>query len=160
MFVHQMEVYIQKNIKCSYLNELKQKELFVVLGAEYSEVELVELFYPVSGGSIDFKSRIMENYSYGLGVNELAHKFGMSYSPFLRKFKKEFGMPAQEWMLKQKAKHIKLRLSIPSTKISDIVREFDFTDLPHFIRFCRKQYGCTPNELRESVNRSKIEQYE
>lgn len=160
MFVHQMEVYIQKNIKCSYLNELKQKELFVVLGAEYSEVELVELFYPVSGGSIDFKSRIMENYSYGLGVNELAQKFGMSYSPFLRKFKKEFGMPAQEWMLKQKAKHIKLRLSIPSTKISDIVREFDFTDLPHFIRFCRKQYGCTPNELRESVNRSKIEQYE
>lgn len=160
LFIRQMEVYINKDIKCKYLNELKQKELFVILGYEYPEIELIELFYPVAGGSIDFKTRIMENYKYGFGVNELAQKFGMSYSPFLRKFKEEFGMPAQEWMLKQKAKHIKLRLSIPSTKISDIVREFEFTDLPHFIRFCRKQYGCTPNELREHVRQSKIEQNE
>lgn len=156
LFAHQMEMYIARGIKCNRFNELKQKELFLVLEAEFPKIELLELFYPVSGGSIDFKTRIMENYSYGLGVNQLAEKFGMSYSPFLRKFKSEFGMPAQEWMLKEKAKHIKLRLSIPSTKVPDIVREFKFTDLPHFTRFCRKQYGCTPNELKESLKIHKI----
>lgn len=152
-----MEKYIDKEIKCRFLHELKQKELFVIMGAEFAERDLVELFYPISGGNIDFKTRIIENYRYGLNVNELAEKFGMSYTSFLRRFKKEFGETAQDWMLKQKAKHIKLRLSIDTATISDIVKEFDFTDTSHFVRFCRKHYDCTPTELIKSVRFRKTE---
>lgn len=159
-FAKLMEIYIDKEIKCSYLHELKQKELFVLIGAEYTERELVELFYPISGGNIDFRTRILENFRYGLDVSELAERFGMSYSPFLRRFKKEFGIPAQEWMLKQKAKHIKLRLSIHSTTVQDIIREFNFTDVPHFIHFCNKQYGCTPKELIKNIRTNSIEEKE
>ena len=157
-FVELMEMYIDKGIKCRFLHELKQKELFVVMGAEYAERDLVELFYPIAGDNIDFKTRIMENYRYGLDINVLANKFGMSYSSFLRRFKKEFGIAAQDWMLKQKAKHIKVRLSIPTTTISDVVREFDFTDTSHFVRFCHKYYGCTPTELVKAIRSTKIEE--
>lgn len=157
-YVCLMEKYIEKDIKCRFLHELKQKELFVVLGAEFSARELVELFYPVSGGNIDFKTRIIENYHNGLDINELAEKFGMSYSPFLRRFKKEFGETAQYWMLKQKAKHIKASLSVPTVTISDIVKEFDFTDTSHFVRFCRKHYQCTPTELVRAVRTKNIEE--
>lgn len=156
-FTTLMEEYIEKDIKCKYLHELKQKELFILLGVEYAHKDLVELFYPVAGGSIDFKTRIMENYRHGLEVAELAKKFGMSYSSFLRRFKKEFGEPAQEWMLKQKAKRIKARLSISTTTISDIIREFDFSDSSHFVRFCRKYYRCTPTELVKSIRDNKTE---
>lgn len=156
-FASLMEMYIEKGIKCRFLHELKQKELFVIMGAEFAEKELVELFYPIAGGNIDFKTRIMENYRYGLEVNELAKKFGMSYNAFLRRFKKEFGENVQDWMLKQKAKRIKARLSIPSVKISAIIKEFDFTDTSHFVRFCRKHYGCTPTELANSVRANKTE---
>lgn len=154
-FINLIEQYIGKNLRCSYLHELKQQELFVLLGAEFTERQLVELFYPVSGGNIDFRSRVIEHYRNDLEVSELSQKFGMSYSSFLRRFKKEFGEPAQEWMLKQKAKHIKLRLSIPSTTISDIIREFDFSDSSHFTRFSRKYYGCTPTELIKVLRNTK-----
>lgn len=157
-FSQLMERYIQQDIKCRFMHELKQKELFILLGAEFPKRDLIELFYPVSGENLDFKIRIMENYQHGFEVSELAKNFGMSYSPFLRKFKKEFGMPVQEWMLKQKAKHIKLRLSMPGTTVPDILREFGFSDLPHFIRFCHKYYQCTPRELVASLKSSKREQ--
>lgn len=156
-FAELMEEYIRKGIKCRFLHGLKQKELFVIMGAEFSDRDLAELFYPIVGGNGDFKTRIIESYRYGLDVNELANKFGMSYTPFLRRFKKEFNETVQEWMLKQKAKHIKLRLSIPTTTISDIIKAFNFTDASHFVRFCRKYYGCTPTELLNSVRNKKIE---
>lgn len=150
-FVKLMESYLYTDIKCHQLHEMKQKELFLLLGSEYTERELLELFYPSIGGNVDFKSRVLESSRHGIDVAELANTLSMSYSPFLRKFKKEFGEPAKEWMLKQKAKHIILRLSIPTTTIADMVQEFGFTDLPHFIRFCHKHYGLTPKELVKSI---------
>lgn len=154
-FAKLMAAYIDKDVKCHFLHELKQKELFVIMGVEFAQRDLVELFYPIADGNVDFKTRIMEHYHYGLDVCELAEKFGMSYSPFLRRFKREFNETVQDWMLKQKAKHIKVRLSIPSVTIQTIIKEFDFTDSSHFTRFCRKQYGCTPTELVHSVRGTK-----
>lgn len=151
MFANLVENYLTTSIKCSYLHQLKQKELFVIMNSIYSRNELLELFYPIIGGSIDFKSRILDCYSYNTSVIELANKFGMSYTSFLRKFKSEFGETVQTWMLKQKAKHIKLRLSLPETTISDIIREFGFTDAPHFTKYCRRQYGCTPTVMIHQI---------
>lgn len=151
MFAELMENYLITNVKCSYLHELKQKELFVVMGSNYTQRDLLELFYPIAGGNIDFRSRVLENYNNEISVYELAQKFGMSYTNFLRKFKIEFGESVQDWMLKQKAKHVKLRLSIPTTTIADIIREFGFTDASHFTKYCRKQFGCTPTELIKQI---------
>lgn len=150
-FVKLVEEYIKLGIKCHYLHEMKQKELFIIMGAEFSEYQLLELFYPIVGGDIDFKSRILENYHYGVEVLELANILGMSYSPFQRRFKKEFGESTREWMQKQRAKHIKLRLSLHTTTISDVIREFGFTDSSHFVRFCHRYYGLTPKELIKSI---------
>lgn len=152
-FADLIEKYISSNIKCRYLHELKQKELFVIMGASYNIRDLLELFYPISGGNFDFKTRVMESYDTFKSVNELAKKFGMCYTSFLRKFKAEFGETVQEWMLKEKAKHIKLRLSLPETTIADILTDFNFTDAPHFTKYCKKQYGCTPTELIKELRR-------
>lgn len=146
-----MEEYISKELRCSYLHELKMKELFILLNVEYSEKELAEFFFPLVASNTDFKIRVAESYRHDLDVTRWAEEFGMSYSPFLRRFKKEFGEPVLVWMLKQKAKHIKLRLSIPSTTISDIIRDFNFTDTSHFCRFCRKHFDCTPRELIQTI---------
>ena len=151
MFADLMENYLTTNVKCSYLHELKQKELFVLMGSDYTRAELLELFYPIAGGSIDFRSRVLENFTNEISVFELAQKFGMSYTNFLRKFKAEFGESVQDWMLKQKAKYIKLRLSVPTTTIADIIQEFGFTDASHFTKYCRKQFGCTPTELIKHI---------
>lgn len=156
-YVELVEDYISGDIRCRFLHELKQKELFVVMTWEYTHLQLLELFYPILGGNIDFKSRVMERYKGKMSAKELAQGFGMCYSGFMRKFKLEFGLSVQEWILKQKAKHIKLKLSLPNTTITDILHDFGFSDGSHFSRFCRKHYGCTPKELIKHIRGNKIE---
>lgn len=151
MYAQLMENYINTDIRCSFLHELKQKELFILMSRSYSQRELLELFYPIAGGNINFKSRVLENYREDISVKELAARFGISYSVFLRKFEAEFGMCVQEWRLKQKAKHIKLKLSIPSTTIADIIIEFNFSSPSHFTKFSKIHYGCTPTELIKNI---------
>ena len=150
-FANIMEYYIDTELRCSFMHELKQKELFILMSNSYSPNELIEFFYPIVGSNPDFKSTIFEMYSEGLSVQQFAQKFGMSYTGFLRKFKAEFGEPVQDWMLKQKAKHIKLKLSIPGTTISDIVNQFQFTDASHFTKYCHKYFGCTLSALIKQI---------
>ena len=142
---------VAKKMPCDYLYDLKQKELFIILTYNYTRKELAEFFYPVLGYGTSFKQRFQAIYKNGLSISEIASKMNMSLRTFSRKFYVEFGEPARYWLLKQKAKNIKLKLSIPGTTISDIILEFDFTDMSHFTKFCKHFYDCTPAELMRQI---------
>ena len=153
LFEEQMVSYllVAKKMPCDYLYDLKQKELFIILTYNYTRKELAEFFYPVLGYGTSFKQRFQAIYKNGLSISEIASKMNMSLRTFSRKFYVEFGEPARYWLLKQKAKNIKLKLSIPGTTISDIILEFDFTDMSHFTKFCKHFYDCTPAELMRQI---------
>lgn len=150
-FVRNMEEYINNNMRCAYLHKLKQRELFILMQYCYTRQQILELFFPVVGSGTDFRSWVLENYKIDVSMRELAQRCNMYEKTFSRKFKREFGTSFRDWMLKQKAKQVKLKLSIPRTTFSDIVREYKFADMSHFYRFCKEQYGCTAIEFQKTL---------
>ncbi len=144
--------YIDYRINLSQMCELKFYELFLLLRKFYDKEELSNLFHPVLGKSPDFKEKVIYNYQKVNNVEELAKKLGMSRTNLDVKFKKEFGMSPLQWMLKQKAKHIKFSMLEPENTLTDIMHKFNFNSPTHLNRFCKQQFGCSPSELRKKLN--------
>lgn len=141
--------YIKDGITCRILHESKQMELSMILREYYSFDELSSFFKPFLKNSKDFEKLIMKNYLNMKGVKEFVDLSGLNVSTFNRKFKKHFGMTPYQWMIRQKSKHIYHNLTISDKSISEIMREYDFSDASHFNRYCKSMFGLSPTELRK-----------
>lgn len=150
LFISGMEEYIKEGIKCSYLHQLKQRELFILLQYCYTKEEVIKLFYPILGKP-SFHSWVVENYKPEMSITELASQCNMAERTFSRKFVETFGITFRSWMLKQRVKHIKLRMSMPGASFKDIMNDFGFSNSSHFARFCKDNYGMTPSALVENL---------
>lgn len=144
--------YLQSGMNCRHMHEIKLLELFLLLRGFYKKEELANLFHPIIGKSMDFRSLIMENYLKVEHVDDLARIVGMGRTSFNNKFREEFGTSPHQWILKQKAKHIRFKLAEPGSTLSDIMRLYKFNSATHFTRFCKQQFGCTPSELLRQLH--------
>lgn len=158
-FEETMAAYLQsdKPELCNCLRVLKQQELFILLTYNYTKKELTDFFYPVMSYITNFKQNFLAHYRSGLTIGEIASKMNMSMRNFSRRFCQEFGMNARQWLLDQKAKSIKVKLSVPGVTIADIIIQYDFTDLSHFTKFCKHYYGCTPAVLCCRIQGEKVD---
>ncbi len=150
-FLDLMTYYLRNGMNCNHLHDLKGQELFLIFRGFYTKEELSNLFYQVIGKTIDFKGMIMKSYRGVDNINELASLFNMSRANFDSKFKEEFGMPPYQWLLKQKAKHVKYALADPDITLSDVMNKYNFNSPTHFNRFCKQQFGCSPTELIKTL---------
>lgn len=150
-FAELFKTYIESDIRCMYLHELKQKELFIIMEYAYTHRQQMEFFYPILGEDIKFRNKVLRIAHEQLTVEQYAIQLNMTTRTFARKFKDEFGQTTQQWLLQHKMSQIKLRLSLPSVNISTILHEFKFSDASHFYRFCRTHFGCTSKELIEQL---------
>lgn len=146
-FLDLLIYFLDYDINCEHFHEIKQQEMFLIFKWFYTREELARLFYPMIGKSMNFKALVLENYLKVANVEELAKLSNMGRSNFDARFRKEFGMPARQWVLKQKANHIRYHLAEPSATIGDTMHRFGFNSATHFTRFCKQQFGCTPTEL-------------
>ena len=151
VFLNQLIYYLDQGVKCEHFHELKSQEMFLIFRWFYTREQLALLFYPIIGQSLDFKTFILDNHLKVKNINELSDLSMMGRSGFDVKFKKEFGMPPGQWLLKQKAKHIKIHMSMPGVTISDLLIKFDFNSATHFTRFCKQHFGCTPSKLMAAL---------
>lgn len=151
-FLNTLIEYLQCGMNCKHMHEVKQLELFLLLRGFYRKEELANLFYPIIGQSIDFRSLVMENYLKVDHVDELARIARMGRTNFNNKFREEFGTSPHQWILKQKAKHVRFKLSEPGSTLSDVMRMYKFNSATHFTRFCKQQFGCTPTDLLRQLN--------
>ncbi len=101
--------------------------------------------------SVDFKSFVMANYLKVESVEEFARLGGYNVSTFRKKFKAHFNESAYQWILKQKSKHIKYKISIENVAFKDIMDEYGFATPAHFNEYCKTHFGMTPSQLRESL---------
>lgn len=146
-FIDLLLFYLQNNVNCEHLHEIKQKEMFLIFKWFYTKNELSLLFHPLSSKYYEFKCLVMENYEQANDVSELAALIGMSRTRFDVKFKEEFGTSARQWMLKQLAHKIQYAANEPGITIDMLIHRFNFNSTVSFIRFCKAQFGCTPKEL-------------
>ena len=156
VFLEQLVYYLNQRVACEHYHELKQQEMFLILRWFYSKEQLAQLFYPIIGQSISFKSFVLENHMKVRNSHELSDLWIMGRSSFDTKFKQEFGEPPGQWLLKQKAKHIKIHMAMPGINISDILIKFDFNSATHFTRFCKQQFGCPPSELMAKLQAEEL----
>ena len=150
-FLGQLIYYLNQGVRCEHFHELKVQEMFLIIRWFYTKEQIAQLFYPIIGQSLDFKTFVLDNHLKVKNINELANLSMMGRSSFDIKFKKEFGMPPGQWLLKQKAKHIKIHMSMPGITISDLLIKFDFNSATHFTRFCKQHFDTTPSKLMTAL---------
>lgn len=148
-YLNLLNIYLSKRISCMYLHEIKAKELFFIFKITYSIQECAQLFYPIIGKSMDFKSQVLKKYLLVKSVAELAYECGYSISVFRNRFIDEFGMPPYTWMQQQTSRRISVRLYQPDIPLKNIADEFHFSSLGHFIKFCKNNLGDTPAKIRK-----------
>lgn len=140
---------LKKRINYPHLHETKERELFLLLRGFYSKEELAKLFYPIVGKELDFRNFILQNYRKVESVKELISLSNMGRTCFFSKFKKEFGAPVKQWMLKQNNERLLEKASEPGITIKKLMDDCGFESPSYFNHYCRKQFGCTPQKIIE-----------
>lgn len=146
-FLESMISYFESGVNCMHLHALKEKELFIILRSYYREEEVVNLFYDIIGGDINFRGAVISNVDKAKDRKELASLLNISVSDLVRRFKQEFGEPVYSWLMKHKKRRILERVSLPGVSIKDIIYDFNFSSGANFNRYCKRNFGLTPTEL-------------
>lgn len=146
-----LKTYLVEGISCRHLHEIKQKELFLIFRTHYSKEDLAQLFFPMLGKSLDFRSKVMAYYPDAKTVRDLAGLCRYSEGHFSDLFIAEFGEPPYKWMQKQKAKHIIGRLAQNDVSLKEIADEFSFSSQSHFNRYCKSQFGEPASKVRQNL---------
>lgn len=141
---------LEDRIGDTYFHELMKKELFFFLRAYYSKEELATFFYPLLGKNMDFKELVMSNYLQIKDLSEFADKANMSLPTFKRHFQETFGQSAHKWITERKSEWIYKDILLTDMPISEIGEKYHFLSLPYFSVFCKKQFGLSPQKIRES----------
>jgi AraC-like DNA-binding protein len=146
-------VYYQKNeITSSYLHEVKEKEVFLMLKVFYTKQEVARFLKPLLGEDLDFKTYVMKQYTNAKNVDALAKLCNMSTRTFARRFKQYFNDSPYRWILKQRSSHIKMLLADSNISMHAIIKEYGFSSPAHFTTYCKRQFGVTPSVYRNSAN--------
>lgn len=146
-----LKTYLIDGINCLHMHEIKQKELFLIFRTHYSKEDLAQLFFPMLGKSLDFRSKVIARYTDAKTVRDLAAFCSYSEGHFNELFIAEFGESPYKWMQKQKAKHIIGRLAQPEVSIKEIADEFSFSSQSHFNRYCKAQFGEPAAKVRQNL---------
>lgn len=149
--------YLEDGIPMEKLSEIKLKELFLLLKHFYLLPELVTLFHPLICRLDHFRQAILDNWRCVSNSRELIRLMNMRRSSFERRFRKEFGCSAHQWLLRQRADQVQKSLADPDITIEEVRRHHHFNSATHFVRFCRSQFGCTPTDLGKRLLSEKVE---
>ena len=118
----------------------KREELFYLLKTVYPSKDLGHFFYLLANHPSEFEKQVAENYMKVKNVKELANLMGYGINSFRVKFKENFGIPAYQWLLNEKAKRILKCLTTEGEDFKSIIDDFDFSSHSHFYKFCKTQF--------------------
>ncbi|MGL5262303.1 MAG: helix-turn-helix domain-containing protein, partial [Bacteroides sp.] len=148
-----MDFYLDNRLQCRHLHSIKLQEVFFTFRGFYKKEDMISFFAPILNKTVDFKDFVIANYQKVKTVEELSSLYGCSLRSFNRKFKQHFDDSPYNWMLRQKAKHVKAQLLTPGIEFSEIIKEFKFSSASHFSTYCKKQFGVTPRDIRKTVQK-------
>ncbi|MDR0430935.1 MAG: AraC family transcriptional regulator [Tannerellaceae bacterium] len=155
-FINDIAKSLELDFDQTEIQQLKHEELICLLSSTYTAEEMASIFYPIAGKSYDFRKLILKNYLKIKNIEDLVQCTGLKRKTFDRQFTNEFNVAPYQWILNQKAKHIKYALSETTDKMSCIMKKYGFSIAPHFTRFCREQFGFSPMELRKKLQRARL----
>ena len=129
-------------ISCSYADQLqKQSDSYGYL-IERAMQGLYEMM-------MDY---IEEHLKENLDLNELSHIFHVSKYHISHVFKDETGISVHQYILKKRLDACKSAIR-SGDKITSVYPVFGFRDYSAFYRAFRKEYGISPKEYREMLEK-------
>lgn len=156
VFLSSIDLYTNMPPNCFNYQELKRLELLILLKIRYPQSRFSYLLPPEDLPEFNFRSLILNNYKTVKNVKELANLTNTSMSTFTRKFKLNFGMSFSQWKKSHIANNVYREIKFTTKSFKNIAVENNFSSQAHFNRFCKKQYGKTPGELRNLKDYNKL----
>ena len=89
-----------------------------------------------------------ENYMYDLKVEDFANLANRSLSAFKRDFKKHYNTTPGKWITNRRLKRAKAFLETTVKSISQVAFDCGFSNLSHFSRTYKAEYGMSPSAYR------------
>lgn len=143
--------FLDDNFNDSSLWYIKHQEAIRILKNYYDRDELRSFLRPMLHESVPFQSLVYTYAKYAHNVEELANLCGYGIVNFRKTFKKQFGIPAFQWLQTEKAKRIRHALTTSELSIKEITHEYDFQSASHFNRFCKQYLGDIPSQIRKTA---------
>lgn len=141
---------LDDKLECLHFHELMERELFIFFRVYYRKEELATFFYPLIGKDMDFKDFVLSNYLHVSGLKEFAAQANMSLNTFKRHFQDSFGQSAHKWIIARKSEWIYKDILLTDKPFSEIAEDYGFRSHTYFSEFCKKNFGKSPQLLRES----------
>ncbi len=86
-----------------------------------------------------------------LSVDALCKQMNMSYTYFIKMFKKAVGMPFTDYVTYKRIKKAEQQLLTKNISIAEVAESVGFTNLGHFYDMFRRYNGCTPKEFKSRL---------
>ena len=151
-FLHGLNESIKNGLNCRCYFDNKIKELLIILKASYPRKELQTFFSMILSPNMAFQEYVRANHSKYNSVAEFAEAMSMTPKNFSVKFVKVFGETPQHWMTKEKAKLVYTELCSGNKSIIQIADEQGFSSQQHLYKFCQREFGKNPKEIRKGEN--------
>jgi len=151
-FIHGVVGCIADGIKCKHYFDMKTKEFFLMLRSYYPKSELREFLSLILSRDTAFSEYVRSNRNRFPTVIALANSMHMTQRQFASRFKDVFGCTPYSWIKEGKTLTIHYQITATRKPVKQVAMECGFVSLAQFTRFCKKELGKTPMELRAEVS--------
>lgn len=139
---------ISDGIRCRYYSEMKIREFFLLLRTYYPKEDIHDFFYLILSGNTAFSEYVRLRWRQYHTVRELAASMHLSPKQFSTRFTAVFEKTPYRWMTEGKARIVQSEIVSTDKPFKQIALENGLSSDAQFTRFCRKELGMTPTEIR------------
>lgn len=150
-FLNGIKATVSGGLSCRYYFELKVKELLVLLKVYYSREALSRFFLPILSPDTIFSEYVRANHHKHKTAKELAEAMNITPKQFSKRFVQVFGEPALDWMNREKARCVYSELYSGYETFGSIADKFRFSSQSHLNKFCKREFGKSPGEIRNWI---------
>ena len=104
----------------------------------------------VDGYEIPLWEIMEKNFMYDLKLSEYALLTNRSLTSFKRDFNQHYGISPGKWLRRKRLQRAKRYLETSHHRISEVAFENGFSNVSHFSRVFKSQFGKSPAEYRNS----------
>jgi len=110
----------------------------------YNDNRLIGRLQPV----VDY---VEHNLSEKLSVSEISEMVNMSYTHFIKSFKKAVGMSFTDFVVYKRIKKAEQQLLTNDVSIAEVAESVGISNLGHFYDMFRRYNDCSPKQYRERL---------
>ena len=150
-FLLNILLYLQNEMYCTHLHDIKQSEWFFLMRAFYSKQDNAMFFKPLIEEKNSFILQVKELADSVSNVNELAKACNVSTKTLTRNFKKYFNTTPKKWMLAQKKEKVRLEIMKSGDNMKMVSTHLGFSSSSQLNSYCRKFFDKTPKEIKQEL---------